>query len=305
MSDDKSREISADDSLQEPTSSASGDEQADQVDLTAGSSDQIIAKSDDATASSASSSQQTGDAVVQGTTPSGSADADKIEMFYQGWWSLARQLPAFASRIGGDITPFAVVVHTTDMVPGALDGLLHRWSTEAGSGDCAHFIIGRDATQGIVQLAPITKNANHAGGDGHGSFVAPNNQKWHPNLVSVGIEVHCAGGLYKVNGNWFLLENGVAQGPAIPDEDVIQDENRADRAWHKVTDYQYEQLGALLDGLEDVLAPLPASCTASSIEPPPAWGVFATGRVVGHVSLHASQRNDPWPATCNWIRSRK
>jgi hypothetical protein len=224
-------------------------------------------------------------------------------VFNNGWWSLARQFPANAGRIGADIVPFAVVVHTTDMVPESWDALLQSWSTQAGAGDCAHFIIGRDAANGMVQLAPITKNANHAGGPGHGSFVA-GQQTWHPNSVSVGIEVHCAGILRQVNGAWRLVEDGVAQGAALPDGDVIQDPARPGVGYHVVTDYQYQQLGLLLDGLESVLTDLPAGCVAQSVEQPPAYGVFPTGRRVGHVSLDAAHRGDPWPATCDWMRAR-
>ena len=231
------------------------------------------------------------------------AQAVTAGVFTNGWWSLARRLDAFPARISEVIAPFATVVHTTDMVPESLNGLLHRWTTSAGSGDCAHFILGRDAADGLVQLAPITNNANHAGGPGHGLFAA-GAQSWHPNPVSVGIEVHCAGSVRRLNGDWRLVENGVPQGAAIPDEDVIPDPIRPGRGWHKVTDYQYEQLGALLDGLENVLAALPAGCVARSQEAPPVYGVFATGRTVGHVSLHAAQRGDPWPATCDWMRSR-
>src|SRR6185437_11024719 len=209
--------------------------------------------------------------------------------FNNGWWSLARQTPANAGRIGGAINPFAVVVHTTDMVPESWDGLLHSWTTQAGLGDCAHFIIGRDSSKGLVQMAPVTRNANHAEGPGHGSFVA-GQQTWSPNSVSVGIEVHCAGILHQVNGQWLLLENGQAQGAPIPDDDVILDPQRPGVGYHKVTDYQYDQLGQLLDGLEAVLAALPAGCVAQSIEAPPAYGIFPTGRRVGHVSLHAAQR---------------
>lgn len=223
--------------------------------------------------------------------------------FTDGWWSLASRRPAFPGRIGEVIAPFAVVVHTTDMTPETWDTLVHNWTTELGPGDCAHFIIGRDATNGIIQLAPITNNANHAGGPGHGSFVA-GQQSWHPNTVAVGIEVHCAGAVQQISGQWRLVESGVPQGAAIPDSDVIPDPIRPGRGWHQVTDYQYQQLAALLDGLESVLAALPQGCVARSIEQPPAYGVFPSGRRVGHVSLHAAARGDPWPPTCDWMRAR-
>jgi hypothetical protein len=225
--------------------------------------------------------------------------------FSNGWWSLAQQIPAFPGRTGGPIAPFAVVVHTTDMVPESWDGLVHRWTTEVGDSAGAHFLIGRDATAGVIQLAPITNDAHHAGGPGPGVFVA-GAQQWSPNSVSVGIEIHCAGGVRQVNGDWRFVDiDGVAKGNVIPDDDVIPDPQRPGRGWHKVTDYQYEQLGALLDGLETVLDALPDGCVAQSLsQPAPAWAIFPTGRRVGHVSLDYLRRADPWPPTCDWIRAR-
>jgi hypothetical protein len=239
---------------------------------------------------------------IQGCTVDDSVP-DAPGVFNDGWWSLARRTPADPGRIGGEIAPFAVVVHTTDMVPESWDALLRQWTTETGPGDCAHFIIGRDADHGIAQLAPVNRNANHAGGPGHGSFVA-GEQVWHPNSVAVGIEVHCAGGVQSVDGNWRLIEDGQPQGAPIPDADVIPDPQRPGRGWHRVTDYQYQQLGALLEGLETVLGALPDGCVARSIEQPPPWAIFPTGRRVGHVSLDARNRADPWPPTCDWIRAR-
>jgi N-acetylmuramoyl-L-alanine amidase. len=223
--------------------------------------------------------------------------------FDGGWWTGATRQEAHAGRIGGVIAPFATVVHTTDMVPGSWAGLVSRWTTEKGLGDCAHFLIGRDESAGVIQLASIFNNANHAEGPGHGSFIA-GQQTWRPNSVSVGIEVHCAGSVKQVNGAWRLVENGAPQGAALPGEDVVPDPHRPGRGWHKVTEYQYEKVGEILDSLEAVLTPLPKGCVARSIEAPPSYGVFPTGRRVGHVSLHAAQRGDPWPPTCEWLRSK-
>ena len=223
-------------------------------------------------------------------------------IFNNGWWSLATRRDAHAGRIGGHIDPFSTVVHTTDVVPEEWNGVVDRWTMQAGNGSCAHFTIGRDANEGVIQLVPITRNANHAGGDGHGAFVA-GAQSWHPNLVSIGIELNCAGDVRQIDGHWRFVEQGVAHGAVIPDADVIPDPDRPGRGWHTVTDYQYRQLGALLDGLETVLNPLPAGCVAHSIEAPPPYGIFPTGRVVGHVSLTAARRGDPWPLTCDWLRA--
>ena len=232
---------------------------------------------------------------------SGSTTAGGV--FTDGWWSLATRRPAFAGRVGGAIRPFATVVHTTDMPAESMDGLVQRWTTELGKGNCSHFVIGRDAAHGVVQMIPVNRGGSHAGGEGHGAFEA-GGQSWNPNSVAVGVELHCAGAVQQLSGQWRLVSDGQPSGAAIPDEDVIPDPQRPGRGWHRVTDYQYEQLNELLNGLETVLAPLPNGCVATSIEQPPAWGRFDNARVVGHVTLSASRRGDPWPPTCDWIRSR-
>lgn len=226
-----------------------------------------------------------------------------------GWWSIATRRDAHPVRIGVPINPFAVVVHTTDMTPETFDTLIRSWTTTPGekkrTGVGAHFVIGRTATDGVIQLMPITNLAAHAGGTGHGNFVA-GQQHWHPNDVAVGIELHCAGGVKKHNGSWRHFENNVPTGAVIPDSDVIADPHpqRPGQGWHIVTEYQYEQLNALLDGLEATLDPMPVGCVATSGEQPLAWGSFPSGRIVGHVSLHAAQKSDPWPPTCDWLRAR-
>ena len=266
-------------------------------------------------------------------------------VFNNGWWSLATRRDAHPQRIGGLIDPFSTVVHTTDMVPESWNGLLNRWTTEPGEPgrrNCAHFAIGRDASAGVVQFAPITRDAHHTGG---GRFVA-GTASWGSNSVSVGIEVHCAGDIQQVNGQWRHMElvpygdpvpavdvdvpdpqypnvgeyNGVRaeyidtewrlmrhepRGNPIPATDVVLDSAHPGRGWHTVTDYQYQQLGTLLDCLETVLLPLPLGCVAQPTQGQvPHYGLFPTGRVVGHVSLTPRRRGDPWPPTCNWLRAR-
>lgn len=223
-------------------------------------------------------------------------------VFSGGWWSLAERRDAHAGRVGAVIAPYAIVVHTTDMTPNTWNGLINRWQTQPGNGACAHFAIGRSAAQGVVQLVPIDRNANHAGGDGHGSFVS-GNQRDHPNNVSVGIEIHCAGAVRLIDGTWRLIVDGVPQPEAIPAVDVIEDPARPGRGWHKVTEYQYEQLAALIEGLEAALEPMPEGCVAEALHPVPQYGRFASGRLVGHVSLSPHRRGDPWPPTCDWMRA--
>lgn len=222
-----------------------------------------------------------------------------------GWWSRSRRLPAHPARLGGIIEPFAAVVHTTDMLPGAWQALIDAWTKRAGDGACANFLIGRDDEHGMVQLVSITRNANHAGGPGHGVFRAPYVLDMHPNSVSVGIEVHCAGGVHRIDGAWRMVENGVPQGEALPDADVTPDPQRPGRGWHVVTDYQREQLGALLDDLEPALAPVPVGCVKVAFgERPPSYAVIPGARLATHAELDPVHRADPWPELSGWLRER-
>src|SRR5262249_2222319 len=153
-------------------------------------------------------------------------------------------------------------------------------------GACAHFVIGRDAGSGILQLAPITRNANHAGGSGHGVFRVPDLGDLHPNLVAVGIELHCAGGVRRMDDAWRLVEGGKAHGPPLPHSEVTPDPQRSGRGWHQVTDYQREQLGALLADLETVLAPVPAGAVKVAFgETPPSYAVLPGARIATHAEL--------------------
>lgn len=222
-----------------------------------------------------------------------------------GWWSDAQKRPAHPDRVGGPISAFSAVVHTTDMLEDEFDALLDATAKRRGAGNAYHFLIGRNASQGVVQCVPIDRNANHAGGPSHGVLVTPKGKAYHPNLVCVGIELHCAGGVRKVEGRWRLVEGGKAHGRPIPDDDVIPDPNRPGRGWHRVTDYQYGRLSALLKSLDAIMPPAPFGLVARSTSQTPAeWALPRDGRVVGHCSLDFARRSDPWPPTMDWLRNR-
>jgi len=222
-----------------------------------------------------------------------------------GWWSEARRMPAHPGRVGGPIRPFATVVHSTDILPEEWDALIAAWTGKAGEGACAHFLIGRDEQHGTLQLVPITHNGNHAGGPGHGVFRIPGRGDLHPNLVAVGIEIHCAGGVRHLNGAWRFVEGGVAHGAPLPDTEVTPDPLRPGRGWHQVTDYQRERLGALLADLEPVLAPVPAGCVKVAFgETPPAYAVLPNARIATHAELDPVHRADPWNELSGWLQGR-
>lgn len=223
-----------------------------------------------------------------------------------GWWVHAQQRPAHPGRVGGPISAFAIVDHTTDMLEDELDALITAVTTRRGFGNAFHFTIGRTPEQGVIQCVPIDRNANHAGGQEHGIFVDARGRRYHPNSVAIGIELHSAGGVRLLNGQWRLVEDGKAHGKPIPPEQVIPDPKRPGRGWHRVTDYQYERLAALHHDLELVLAPIPSGLVAKSLhEVAPPWAQMKPGsRAVGHVSLDAKNRSDPHPPTMDWLRNR-
>lgn len=236
-----------------------------------------------------------GEAGVQGP---GAAAAE----WTAGWYLHAKQTPAHPGRVGGTILPKAVVVHTTDMHPSAHDDLVRAWSTKPGAGNGAHFLIGRTAVQGVKQLCPITRNANHAGGsNGHGWWKTGAGKLIHPNTVSVGIEIDNAGKLRKtVRGLWVHPDSG----RIIPPEDVYLGPRGT--GWHKVNDYQLFELSELLRNLESCLGDLPPGTRISPNGDPAANGVpWAAGtdiKVTGHVSLDPANKNDPGPQVIAWLK---
>lgn len=224
--------------------------------------------------------------------------------FADGYWSKARRVAAHPRRVGGTITPIATVVHTTDMLPEEWDALLRRWQEEAGEGACATFLIGRTPEHGTIQFCPITRNANHAGGPGGGMYVI-NGRQVHPNLITNGIEIHCAGGVHLVGGVWRLVEDGKAHGLPLPSADVVPDPQRPGRGWHVITDYQRETVLELLADLDQAQAPLPAGTTTRAFgEVPTPFTVMPTARVVTHAQLDPVHRADPWLPVCEVLRAR-
>lgn len=90
--------------------------------------------------------------------------------------------PSHQGRWGGKISPACVVWHCTDMRPGSGPALDRARAASKGKGNAEHFVIWEDGT--IVQHVPVTRNANHAGGEG-----AAKVNGYHVNTVSLGIEL--------------------------------------------------------------------------------------------------------------------
>lgn len=222
--------------------------------------------------------------------------------FSKGIWSEATYKPMHPARLGRGIIPRTLIVHTTDMRPGTFAAVVKSWTTQAGKGNGAHFLIGKSAADGVVQFAPVHVNANHAGGKNCGGFLLPDSSVLlNPNTVAVGVELDNAGKLKKDGKGWFHPDTG----HRFAAEDVFVDEKG--RGWEKVTQYQLEQLRSLWTALKPTLKPWPpgsrvvpnatyASQGAQYAEP-------ASVSLTGHASTNPINKTDPGPQVMKEINS--
>lgn len=228
--------------------------------------------------------------------------------FIEGWWGGVDRRPIHPGRIGGAISAWSTVVHTTDMAPGTFQALLKRWTATAGEGAGAHFLVGKTVSDGIVQLAPITRNANHAGGrPSHGWYKLAHGALVHPNNVAVGIELDNAGRLTKkwLGGGgtvWVHKDSGKIFAP----KDVFVDSHG--RGYERVTEYQMHALEVLLDALDATLRPAPAGTTIVPNGSYAANGVPEASlpgvREVGHWTLDPNRKTDPGPQVDAFLELR-
>lgn len=229
-------------------------------------------------------------------------DASNAEIT-AGRYHRARQVDAHPGRVGRAIVPCAVVVHTTDMMPGTLAGLVARWHGEPGVGAAAHFILGRDPAQGVIQMVSTLRNANHAGGAKHGSYHLTSGALVHPNLWAIGIEVHAGGKLKRNGAIWYHPDSMMH----VADDQVHVDERGA--GWHKITAYQLEELRLLLNAIRATLAPMPVGTTIApnggyaenGVAP---WAAVDGKPVIcGHVTLDPANKTDCGPELMAWLRA--
>ncbi len=230
-----------------------------------------------------------------------------------GWDREARRWDIHPGRIGKAIDPIGATVHTTDMMPNTFAGLCKAWRKQRGAGNAATYLLGREPwdgtpeeypTCGLVQFAPITRNSNHAGGfqDHHGWLVKGKQRVAHPNSVYVGIEVHAGGKLRKGKDKWIQVDAGKVVEP----EDVFVAPDGT--GWHRVTDYQLDTLGKLLDALNAYCRPVPDGWTIAPngdykrCGSP--WAPLGIVRFTSHVELDPINKTDPGPQVTAWLRER-
>lgn len=223
-----------------------------------------------------------------------------------GWYTGAKIVKADKGRFGGAIVPRAVMIHTTDCQPGTMQTIVRSWSTTPGNGACAHFIIGATPADGVVQMVPITRNGNHAGGTKngkpyHGDIVAGGRPQ-HPNTVLVGIELDNPGLLRRVSGQWVHPDTG----RVIPDDRVYIDSRG--KGWGLVTTYQFDVLEQLVPAILRASQKLwegttlaPNGTYAANGVP---WAEVPRYRVIGHATLNPNNKTDPGPQVMDWIRAR-
>lgn len=252
------------------------------------------------------------------------SDKGTTQDFVNGWWKHARTFEIHKGRIGAGIVPDSTVVHTTDMAPGTMAALLKRWRDAIGEGAGAHFLIGKtpagnDAaipTGGVVQLASIMRNGNHAGGSivvngvrkaSHGWYKGPSGKLYHPNNRAVGIELDNAGRLARAGSGgrgdaWVHKDSGKIFAPA----NVFVDDHG--RGYERVTDYQFTALETLLDALDAVM---PQPSPGTTIVPNGGYkenGVPEASlpwvREVGHWTLDPYRKTDPGPQVDAFLEAR-
>ena len=227
-----------------------------------------------------------------------------------GLWHLANFRPMHPGRVGPTIQPRCTVVHTTDMHPNSFDALVKSWTTQPGAGNGAHFLIGRTPEQGVIQFASLTRNANHAGGGTHGNYRTPSGSLVHPNTIAVGVELDCAGLLYRdAKGLWRSGEYGagklVYNGTPLPLTDVYVDERG--RGWHMITEYQRGMLLHLLADLQACYPPgfnytvAPNGTYQQNGTP---WAACTNAQVVGHATLDPYNKTDPGPVVTALIQEK-
>jgi len=227
-----------------------------------------------------------------------------------GWHRDARRADAHPGRLGPPITPWGVVVHETQMHPDTFEALIRRTQRVAGAGNCYHFVIGREPGQ-LVQVAPISRNANHAGGTPHGWIQGENEggtlRKYHPNSVTVGIELHCAGLLSLVRGQWRVMDGGAPRGAPIPDVDVdFRGSSTGIRAEHRPTGWQLDQLDSLLrDLIWGGLAERPAGALSIVPSGEPRAHLPRLARralpIWAHRELSPDRKTDPSSVTLEYL----
>lgn len=231
-----------------------------------------------------------------------------------GWLWGARKCVLHSGRMGGKCNAAGCVVHSTDTF-GGMAAILETWATTPGKGNAAHFLVGRRAatpkeltgehwpSAGLVQMAPVYRNANHAGGplNSHG-WIVKGTTKMHPNSWYVGIEVDNAGGLIRKGLDYIHKDSG----KVMPLDQVYVD--ASGRGWHKYTAYQFEQVGVIIDAVLSLGNTFPAGSVLVSngtyLANGVPWAKINELRVMTHAALDPQRKTDPGAEMTAWLNAR-
>lgn len=216
-------------------------------------------------------------------------------VFENGRYLHAKWKALHPGRLGPHIDLSTIVVHTTDTPPGGFNAIVKSWTETAGLGNAATFLLGQTPEDGLVQFASIYNNTNHAGGAKHGWWTVPGvrGSAIHPNSISVGIEVDNAGKLTLTKGGYLHKDTG----KLFPRSEVYAHTDGS--FWHKITDYQREQLKFLIADLRAVIGTKAHNYTVvpngAYKDNQAMWAVPVNPELLGHASLDPYNKTDPGP----------
>jgi hypothetical protein len=218
------------------------------------------------------------------------------------------QVPMHTGRVGPVIKPRGIIWHYTAMLESTELPLVTAWQQNRGKGNGATFLVRRNGQ--IIQLAPITKNSNHAGGSSTGRIYftgsARDNERttpWHPNSVCIGVELSNPGRVRRDDRGWRIAYTGADRVPVdesvykiVSDESLKMFTKSANWGW---VEYTQEQRIAAVEII--------VACGIAGVRDEPAivkrkkingkeYGEVSIGSMrLGHEDLDPSRKSDPGP----------